>query len=79
MKNHKANKTREIMKWIKRHGFTVNETLLRRVELYEFESGTTVDYTDGCIKLRTETAVKGVYNVLLLYSDGGSAWTFEFD
>jgi len=58
--------------------YKINETINRRLNKYDFQEHTSITHDDKQIKISTETNIKGVYNVLIIYPDGMSKLDFEF-
>ena len=58
--------------------YELNETINRRINNYDFQEHTAITHDDRQIKISTETNIKGVYNVLIIYHDGMSKLDFEF-
>lgn len=63
---------------MEKDNYIINETINRRINKYDFQESTSITHNDEQIKIRTETNIKGVYNVLILYPDGMSKLDFEF-
>ncbi len=61
-----------------KYNYQINETINRRMNNYVFQANTTITHNDEYIRISTETGIKGVYNVLLLFSNGASKLDFEF-
>ena len=59
--------------------YVTNEVVSRRINNYHYQKNTIVTHNEKHIKISTETNVKGVHNVLMLFPDGESKLTFEFD
>lgn len=59
--------------------YELNGTINRRINNYDFQEHTTIIHDDAQIKISTETKIKGVYNVLVLYPNGMSKLDFEFN
>lgn len=55
-----------------------NETVNRRITNYDFQENTTITHNNRQIKISTETSIKGVFNVLIIYPNGMSKLDFEF-
>lgn len=53
--------------------YQVSETACRQINDYNFQKNTLITHDDRHIKISTETDTRGVYDVLLLFSDG-MAW-----
>ncbi len=62
-----------------RNKFATNEVISRRINNYHYEENTEVTHDDKHIKISTETNIKGVHNVLMIFPNGVSKLTFEFD
>lgn len=58
--------------------YELNETVNRRITNYDFQVHTTITHNDRQIKISTETNIKGVFNVLIIYPNGMSKLDFEF-
>ena len=63
---------------MEKDNYIINETINRRINKYDFHESTSITHNDEQIKISTETNIKGVYNVLILYPDGMSKLDFEF-
>ena len=63
---------------MEKDNYIINETINRRINKSDFQESTSITHNDEQIKIRTETNIKGVYNVLILYPDGMSKLDFEF-
>ena len=59
--------------------YETNETINTRINNYNFQSNTTITYNNKYIRISTETKIKGVYDILIIFSDGMSKLCFEFD
>ncbi len=62
-----------------KYNYEINETINRRINNYDFQANTTITHNNKYIKISTETGIKGVHNVLFLFSNGISKLDFEFD
>ncbi|MBR2886050.1 MAG: hypothetical protein IKB93_14880 [Clostridia bacterium] len=63
---------------MEKDNYIINETINRRINKYDFQEHTSITHDDKQIKISTETNIKGVYNVLIIYPDGMSKLDFEF-
>ncbi len=61
-----------------KYNYNKNETIMRRIENYDFQLNTIISHDDKHIKISTETNIKGVYNILFLFPSGASKSGFEF-
>lgn len=61
------------------YNYEINETINRRINNYDFQANTTITHNNKYIKISTQTKIKGVYNILILFSNGISKLDFEFD
>ena len=59
--------------------YETNKTINTRINNYNFQSNTTITYNNKYIRISTETKIKGVYNILTIFSNGVSKLCFEFD
>ena len=57
--------------------YKITEITSRRINHFHFEANTIITHNNEQIKISTETAIKGVYNILLLFPDGTSKLDFE--
>ncbi|MBQ3547470.1 MAG: hypothetical protein IJA44_03240 [Clostridia bacterium] len=64
---------------MKKYNYVINETISKRINNYEFQTNTTITHDEKQIKISTETKIKGVYYVLILFPNGTSKVDFEFD
>lgn len=62
-----------------KYNYEINEIIHRRINNYDFQANTTITHNDKQIKISTETSIKGVHNVLFLFSNGMSKIKFEFN
>lgn len=62
-----------------KYSYEKNETVNRRISNYDFKANTIITHNDEYIKITTETSIKGVHNVLYLFSNGISKIDFEFN
>lgn len=62
-----------------KYNYETNETINRRINNYDFHANTTITHTNKYIRISTETKIKGVYNILIIFSNGISKLDFEFD
>ncbi len=79
MKNIIGRKILELALVMVQYNFKMNETIRKRINNYQFETNTTLTYDEKHIKISTETKIKGVYDVLILFSNGDSKVELEFD
>ena len=59
--------------------YATNEVVSRRINNYHYQENTIVTHDDKHIRISTETNIKGVHNVLMLFPNGDSKLTFEFN
>ena len=78
MKDIKTEKILFVNSVMNQLNYVTNETVRRRINHYQFQRHTTVAHTDKYIRVSTETKIKGVYDVLLLFPCGISEMLFEF-
>ncbi len=62
-----------------KYNYETNETINRRINNYDFYANTTITHTNKYIRISTETKIKGVYNILIIFSNGISKLDFDFD
>ena len=62
-----------------KYNYEMNETINTRINNYDFQANTTITYNNKHITISTETKIKGVYNILIIFSNGMSKLYFEFD
>ena len=79
MKDIRTEKLIFIAVIMDKYNYETNETIKRRINNYDFQANTNITHNDRCIKISTETRIKGVYNVLFLFSNGMSKLEFEFN
>lgn len=79
MKDIRTEKMISIALIMDKYNYEKNETINRRIKNYDFQANTTITHNDKHIKISTETRIKGVYNVLFLFSNGMSKIDFEFN
>ncbi len=79
MKDNRLEKMIYITVIMKKYNYAINEIVNKRINNYNFQANTTITHNDNHIKICTETYIKGVYNVLFLFSNGASKLDFEFD
>lgn len=75
----RTNKIIAIALIMNKEKYATNEVVNRRINNYHYQENTVVTHDNEHIKVSTETNVKGVYNVLMLFPDGVSKLHFEFD
>lgn len=78
MKDIRTEKTIYIAMIMNKFKYEINETVIRRINNYNFKTATIITHNERYIKISTETKIKGVYNVLILYPTGLSKLAFEF-
>ncbi len=71
-----ANKLRRILK---DNNYKTNPDLIRRINWYSYTDETIVLVDKDRIVVSTELAIKGVYNVMIIYPDGKSEVEMKFD
>lgn len=49
--------------------YTTNEVVSRRINNYHYQENTNVTHDNTHIKISTETNIKGVYDVLIIFLD----------
>lgn len=79
MKDNRTEKMISIAIIMDKYNYERNETINKRISNYNFQANTAITYNDKHIKISTETSVKGVHNVLFLFSNGMSKVDFEFN
>ncbi len=79
MKDSRTQKKIYIASIMEKYNYENNETINRRINNYDFQASTTITYNNKYIRISTETSIKGVYNVLFLFSNGASILDFEFN
>ena len=79
MKDIKTKYLITIVRIMDKYNFEINEITSRRINNYHFQPNTIIAYSDKYIKISTEEGIKGVYNVLLLFSNGLSKVHLEFE
>lgn len=77
MEEHKAEQIQAVFAMMDKYNYEKNETANRRVRCYDFRENTKILQCDTYIKIRTETDIAGVYNVLTICCDGSTKWSFE--
>lgn len=78
MKNIKIEKIISIALIMGKYNYKMSDIINKRIINYDFEENTTIKHNDKYIKISTETSIKGVNNVLLLFPNGMSKVDFEF-
>ncbi len=78
MKDIKTLKMISIATIMCENNYEKNDIVERRINNYDFSVSTRITHTDKHIKISTETSIKGVHNVLYLFSNGMSKVDFEF-
>ena len=61
------------------YNYENNKDVHRRINNYDFQINTIITHNDEYIKISTETSIKGVHDVLFLFSNGTSKEDFEFN
>jgi len=79
MKDIKTKYLITIVRIMDKYNFEINEITSRRINNYHFQPNTIIAHSDKYIKISTEEGIKGVYNVLLLFSNGLSKVHLEFE
>lgn len=79
MKDIRTEKMISIAVIMDKYNYERNETINRRINNYDFKADTAITHNEKHIKISTETRIKGVYNVLFLFSNGMSKIDFEFN
>ena len=62
-----------------KYNYETNKTINKRINNYDFQANTTIIYNNKYIRISTETKIKGVYNILIIFFNGISKLYFEFD
>lgn len=78
MLNNRIEKMISIAVIMDKDNYELNETVNRRITNYDFQENTTITHNNRQIKISTETSIKGVFNVLIIYPNGISKLDFEF-
>ena len=68
-----------VMKALIANNYDINEDNLRRVDWYKYEKHTVLSIESDRIVVRTEMPIKGIFNTLILYSNGDSDVKMEFE
>ena len=79
MINERKEKNVSIALIMDKYNYEINETINRRIKNYDFQANTTIRYNNEYIRISTETKIKGVHHILIIFSNGTSKLDFEFD
>ena len=70
---------KDVLKIVSEKHYALNDDIMRRIEWYSYKDATTLIEEDGRIVIRTEMPIKGVYDTMILYPNGKSEVTIQFD
>ena len=79
MIDEKTEKMISIATIMDKYNYETNKTINRRINNYDFQANTTITHNNKYIRISTETKIKGVYNILIIFFNGISKLYFEFD
>lgn len=79
MKNIRFEKMIAIALIMQKENYVINNIVNRRLKNYNFQEHTTITRNEKHITISTETKIKGVYNILILYQNGMTKLDFEFN
>ena len=68
---------KEVTKIVTDIGYTVNEVNLRRIGWYSYKENTTLSVEEDRIVIKTEMPINGIYDTMILYSNGESEIKME--